>query len=64
MLDYNRNYIFNIPTAMSFLKSYILTRIADRVFTNGPGKLGSIPSQDIPKTLKMVLDASLLNTQQ
>ena len=25
--------------------------------------LGSIPGQVIPKTLKMVLDASLLNTQ-
>ena len=35
-----------------------------RVFANGPGDLGSIPSQVIPKTQKMVLDASLLNTQQ
>ena len=26
--------------------------------------LGSIPGQVIPKTLKMVLDTSLLNTQQ
>ena len=34
-----------------------------RVFTNGQGDLGSIPDQVIPKTLKMVLDASLLNTQ-
>ena len=34
-----------------------------RVFTNGPGDLGSIPGRIIPKTLKMVLDASLLNTQ-
>ena len=33
------------------------------VFTNGLGDLGSIPSQVIPKTQKMVLDASLLNTQ-
>ena len=31
-----------------------------RVFTNGPG---SIPGRVIPKTLKMVLDATLLNTQ-
>ena len=29
-----------------------------------PGDLGSIPGQVIPKTLKMVLDTSLLNTQQ
>ena len=34
------------------------------VFANGPGDLGSIPGRVIPKTLKMVLDASLLNTQQ
>ena len=35
-----------------------------RVFANGPGDLGSIPSGVIPKTFKMVLDTSLLNTQQ
>ena len=34
-----------------------------RVFASGPGDLGSIPSRVIPKTQKMVLDASLLNTQ-
>ena len=34
-----------------------------RVFANGPGDLGSIPGRVIPKTQKMVLDASLLNTQ-
>ena len=34
-----------------------------RVFTNGPRDLGSIPGRIIPKTLKMVLDAALLNTQ-
>ena len=35
-----------------------------RVFANGPGDLCSIPGRVIPKTLKMVLDTSLLNTQQ
>ena len=35
-----------------------------RVFANGPGDLGSIPGRVIPKTFKMVLDTSLLNTQQ
>ena len=30
---------------------------------NGSGDLGSIPGRVIPKTQKMVLDASLLNTQ-
>ena len=34
-----------------------------RVFTNAPRDLGSMPGRVIPKTLKMVLDASLLNTQ-
>ena len=34
-----------------------------RVFANGLGNLGSIPGWVIPKTQKMVLDASLLNTQ-
>ena len=34
-----------------------------RVFANGPGDLGSILGRVIPKTVKMVLDASLLNTQ-
>ena len=33
------------------------------VFTNGPGDLGSIPGRVMRKTQKMVLDASLLNTQ-
>ena len=35
--------------------------LAVRVFANGPGDLGSIPGRVIPKTQKMVLDASLLN---
>ena len=35
-----------------------------RVFANGPGDLSSIPGRVIPKTLKMVLDTSLLNNQQ
>ena len=33
------------------------------VFANGLGEQGSVPGQVIPKTHKMVLDASLLNTQ-
>ena len=36
---------------------------AVRVFTNGPGDLDSIPGRVIPKTLKMELDTTLLNTQ-
>ena len=34
-----------------------------RVYTNGLEDQGSIPGQAIPKTQKIVLDASLLNTQ-
>ena len=34
------------------------------VFANGLGEQGSIPGWVIPKTQKMVFDASLLNTQQ
>ena len=37
--------------------------LAVRVFANGLGDLGSIPGRVIPKTQKMVLDATLLNTQ-
>ena len=35
-----------------------------RAFANDPGDLGSIPGRVTPKTLKMVLDTSLLKTQQ
>ena len=41
-----------------------LIGLVGKVFANGPGDLGSILSHVIPKTLKMVLDTSLLNTQQ
>ena len=41
-----------------------LIGLVGRVFANGPGNLGSIPGHVIPKTLKMVLNTSLLNTQQ
>ena len=34
-----------------------------RVFTNSLRDQGSIPGRIIPKTQKMVLDATLLNTQ-
>ena len=41
-----------------------LIGLVARVVVNGPGDRRSIPGCVIPKTLKMVLDASLLNTQQ
>ena len=43
-------YIYNIGTMV-------------RVFANGLGDSGSIPGRVIPKTKKIVFDASLLNTQ-
>ena len=41
----------------------MLIGLVGRVFANGPGDRGSIPGRVIPKTLKMVLDTYLLNTQ-
>ena len=35
----------------------------NKVFANGLGDQGSIPGQVIPKTQKMVLDASFLSIQ-
>ena len=44
--------------------SMFLWLIIFRVFANGLWDLDSISGRVIPKTLKMVLDTSLLNTQQ
>ena len=41
-----------------------LIGLVGTVFANFLGDLGSIPGRVIPKTQKMVLDTSLLNTQQ
>ncbi len=38
--------------------------LVGRVFANGPDDLGSITGLVIPKSLKIVLDTSFLNTQQ
>ena len=48
----------------TYIRIWNFIYIVGRVFANGPGDLGSIPGRDIPKTLIMVLDTSLLNTQQ
>ena len=37
--------------------------LVGRVFSNGSGGRGSIPGRVIPKTQKMILDASLFCTQ-
>ena len=59
---------FFLHPVMDIIYSYLiqlrLIGLVGRVFANGPGELGSIWGCVIPKTLKMVLDTSLLNTQQ
>ena len=47
-----------------YIYIYRLIGLVVRVFTSGLGDLDSIPGCVIPKTLKMVLDTSLLNSQQ
>ena len=46
------------------MQSVLIIGLVDIVFANCLGDLGSIPGGVISKTLKMVLDTSLLNTQQ
>ena len=50
----------NIINTFYIFCTQFITGLQGRVFVNGPGDLGLI----LPKTLKMVLDTSLLNTQQ
>ena len=54
---YHKNWMFGFPTCQQFIS------LVGRVFANGPGDLGSIPRCIIPKTLKIILDTSLLNIQ-
>ena len=42
---------------------YQLIGLVSRVFANSPRDQGSVPGRVIPKTQKMLLDISLLNTQ-
>ena len=48
------------PCVLIFV--YIYIGLVRRVFANDPGYRGSFPGRVIPKTQKMVLDISLLNT--
>ena len=48
----------------SIISIYFTIGQVGRVFTNGPGDLDSILGRFIAKTLEMVLDTSLFNTQQ
>ena len=49
---------------LAYMHEYASGYELGRVFANGPGDRGSILGRVTPKTLKMVLDTSLLNTQQ
>ena len=60
-------YPFMNLTSIKHLAVLLWTQLiglVGRVIANGPGDLGSIADRVIPKTLKMVLDTYLLNTQQ
>ena len=57
--EHNSGNCIYLPTPLNRLIGLV-----GRMFANGPGGLGSIPGRVIPKTFKMVLDTSLLNTQQ
>ena len=48
----------DLPVIINLKKSLV-----GRVFSNGSEHLGSVQGHVIPKTLKMVLDSSLLNAQ-
>ena len=57
------NFVFpSLLFSVSISWNWLIS-LMSRVFANGPGDLGSIPCRVIPKTFKMVLDTSLLNTQ-
>ena len=55
-------YVFSCSWFLRVFSTQI--GLVDRVFANGPGDWGSIPGRGVPKTIKIVLDTSLLNTQQ
>ena len=66
-------HVIFINLYITYISSYILIYLyatyisfdrVCRVFANRPVDLGSIPGRVLPKTLKMVLDTSLLNIQR
>ena len=62
-----KNFFWRCGGGGAFDLDYINDQLiipVGRVFANSPEDLGSIPGRVIAKTLKMVLDTSLLNTQQ
>ena len=59
----NKLRLLTLDVSSDIMMSVLDIGPAVRVFANGPGDLGSIPGRVIPKTLKMELDTTLLNTQ-
>ena len=57
-------WMSDLQETVVFIWWWLLFGLVARVFVNGPGDLGSVPGRVIPKTLRMVLDTSLLNIQQ
>ena len=53
-----------IPLSYNSQDHTFMDGLVGRVFANAPGDLCSIPDRVIPKTLKMLLDTSLLNNQR
>ena len=67
-LNFASNYFFSFFLCLNsnnyyLCKGHLPISNPNILSTNGPGDLGSIPGRVIPKTQKMVLDPSLLNTQ-
>ena len=56
-------YIYNYIYIIHIITYNRLISLESWVVANGLGDLGSVPGRVIPKTLKMVLESSLLNTQ-
>ena len=63
MLIFYHNVFFFIIEILLIIAKIPDIGIMVRKFANRQGDWGSIPGRVIPKTQKMVLDASLLNTQ-
>ena len=57
------SHLNNEHAFKSNIKILYVIGLVSRVFANAPGGRGSISGRVISKTQKMVLDATLLNTQ-
>ena len=58
-----KKYFHDFSYKIPFLNSFIFVGLMSRVFANGLGDLGSIPGRVMLRTQKIVLDATLFNTQ-